>query len=370
MKTPRWWLSSLLLPLLTACGGQQEPPAAAATVWVEVVGQDSGEQGFAGEVRARRESALSFQVAGRLLRRHVDDGERVRAGQLLAELDVADYALAVQAAQADLAAAQAAAQRSAGDLARYQALAADQLVSRSTLDAQHAADSAAQAQARAARANLEVARNQAGYARLLAPVDGVVAGRQVEAGQVVAAGQTVMTLAADDGRDVLIALPESAIASFRLGQRARVELWNAPQRHLEGELREIAAAADVQARTFAARVALDSAAAASVVLGQSARVYITRPHAQLSVPLGAVQRAEDGRAHVWRVDPASSTLKAQPVTVARWGQQRAQIASGLEPGQWVVAAGGHLLADGQSVRAIDRDNRPLAAPAGAAGTGE
>lgn len=350
----------LLLPLFAGCGAAEQAQDPAPTVLVEVVGQGQSEQAFAGEVRAHQESALSFQVPGRLVKRHVDAGQQVKAGQLLAELDMADYALQAQAAQAQLSAAQAELARTRDELARYQALAGQQLVSRSALQAQQAAHTAAQAQVDAARANGEVARNQAGYAQLRAPADGVIASRQVEAGQVVAAGQTVMVLAAANGREVLFALPEAQLADFSLGQAVQVSLWSAPGKRLDGRLVEIAAEADRQARTFAARVALDSADAAQVALGQSARVHVARAGARLSVPLAAVQ-GQTGKAQgqVLLVDPATGTVAAASVQVARWGAERAELAAGLTPGQWVVAAGGHLLREGQQVRAVDRENRPL-----------
>ena len=366
MNIPRWCRACvLLIPLLAGCGKAPEPARDAPTVMVEVVGQGRGELAFAGEVRAHQESVLAFQVGGQLVKRHVDAGDRVRAGQVLAELDVSDYALQARAAQAQLAAAEAELKRAADDLARYQALAADQLVSRSALAAQQTAWQAAEAQVRAARAERDVAGNQAGYAQLRAPADGVVASRQAEAGQVLAAGQPVLTVAADDGREVVIALPESRIGEFEIGQPATVELWNAPGSRLTGRIREIAAAADPQARTYATRVALDDGQAVS--LGQSARVLLASPGTALTVPLGAVQgELGSDRGQVLVVDPKDMTLHKVPVQVARWGQLRAELAGGVSPGQWVVAGGGHLLAEGQAVRAVDRDNRPLAAADAAA----
>lgn len=363
MKSLRWSAASCLLSaLLAACGGKEAPVPPPPTVMVEVVGRDHHDLALPGEVRARQESALSFQVPGRLVKRLVDAGDRVAAGQVLAELDASDYALQAQAAQAQLVAAEAEQRRAAADLARYRALAAQQLVSRSALEAQQTAHDAAAAQVRALRAQQAVAANQAGYARLVAPAAGVVASRQAEVGQVLAAGQPVLTLATDAGREVAVALPESRIAEFRLGQRARVELWNAPGRVLAGTLREIAAAADPQTRTYAARVALEQAEGVS--LGQSARVYLEDASEGLSVPLAAVQGTPGTpQASVWTVDPATGKLSRTAVRVARWGRERAGLAGGVEPGQWVVAAGGHLLREGQVVRAVDRDNRPLAAAA-------
>ena len=363
MNILRWCVPSLLLvSLFSGCGGQTAPVSAEPVVMVEIVGQGRDELAFPGDVRSRQESTLSFQVAGRLVKRHVDAGDTVRAGQVLAELDVSDYALQAQSAAAQLAAAEAELKRAGEDLARYRTLAEQQLVSRSALAAQQTAFDAAAAQVRAARAQRQVMSNQAGYAQLRAPADGVIASRQAEAGQVVAAGQAVLTLAADSGREVLIALPESRIDAFSVGQPTSIELWNAPGKRLAGSIREIAAQADAQARTYAARVAIDEGA--QVSLGQSARVYLAAVGAPLSVPLGAVQ-GEPGSAQatVLTVDPAALTLKRVPVQVARWGQQRAELASGVSAGQWVVAAGGHLLSEGQTVRAVDRDNRPLQAPA-------
>nr|WP_241772614.1 efflux RND transporter periplasmic adaptor subunit [Stenotrophomonas pictorum] len=246
MKNVRWIGVILLLAVLGACGKSEPAPVAPVPVLVVHPGDSvgAGISAFPGEVRAREETALSFRVGGKLLRRHVDAGDQVKRGQLLAELDVADYALQARAAQAQYAAAEADLVRARDEQKRYETLAAQQLVSRSALDAQTAAFKAAQAQANAARSNLEVARNQAAYAELRAPEDGVIASRQAEAGQVLAAGQTVYTLAAAGAREVAIALPESGIRDYSVGQAVQVELWNQPGRRWPGSIREIAPAAD------------------------------------------------------------------------------------------------------------------------------
>ncbi len=366
MKNFRWIGGSLFLIALTACGDRQAPQAAAVPVLVvhpqAAVGQ--GLSAYPGEVRAREESPLSFQVGGNLLRRHVDAGQRVRKGQLLAELDVSDYELRARAAQAQYAAAQADLERARDDHKRYQALAAQQLVSQSALEAQAAAYKAAQGQADAARSNLDVARNQAGYAQLRAPADGVIASRQAEAGQVVAAGQTIYTLAADGAREVAIALPESGIGDFAVGQEVQVELWNAPGRRWPGTIREIAPAADAQARTYATRVSLAPEALDAVELGQSAKVHAASGKGgALQLPLAAIQQDGQGKASVWVVDPASATLKSRQVQVGAYGAETVPVLSGVEAGDWVVAGGGHLLREDQPVTAVDRQNRPVLAPA-------
>jgi multidrug efflux system membrane fusion protein len=352
---------------ISACGGAGKPPETPRPVLVTRAGDAAPTMvAFAGEIRAREESALSFRVGGKLIRRDVDVGARVKRGDLLAVLDPGDLRLQAQAAQAQLAAAEAELVRARADQARYARLAKEQLVSRSALDAQNAAYQAAAGQVRAARANLDVARNQAAYAELRAPRDGAIASRQAEAGQVVAAGQTIFTLAGGGGREVAIALPESRIRSFSVGQPVLVELWSAPGQRLHGTIREIAPAADPQARTYAARIALRDDAARAVELGQSARVYIPGDsrvghgeQAAMILPLSALQRGPDDRNAVWVVDPATRRVHATPIRTGAFGEDSVTVLGGLKADALVVSAGGHLLRENQRVTPVDRNNRPI-----------
>lgn len=348
---------------LAACGNGEDTTEAARPVLVAHPGggAEAALTAYAGEIRARHESPLSFRVGGNLVRREVDVGARVRKGDLLAVLDPGDFRLQAQSAQAQAAAAEAEFERARADQLRYAALAKDQLVSRSTLDAQTTALRAAEAQNRAARAQLDVARNQAGYTELRAPRDGVIANRQAEAGQVVAAGQTVFTLAGDGGREVAIALPETRIRDFSVGQPVLVELWNAPGERMPGTIREIAPAADPQARTYATRIDLAGAAARAVELGQSARVYVQQDgnRAALSVPLSAIQRDANGATALWLVDPATRKLASRAVKLGPYTEDRVPVLGGITADAWVVVAGGHLLRDGQRVEPVDRQNKPI-----------
>ena len=350
-------LGMALLMGLAACGKQEPSTESARPVLVThpAAGADTAPAAYAGDIRARNESPLSFRVGGNLVKRLVDAGDRVRRGQLLAELDPGDAGLQASAAQAEMA-------RLGGDLERYRKLVAQKLVSQSTFDAQQAAY-------RAARAQYELTRNQSAYTRLHAPADGVIATRSAEAGQTVTAGQTIYTLAGDAGREVAIALPESRIREVRVGQEVVVELWSAPGQPLPGRIREISPAADPQARTYAARVALEGDAAKAVELGQSARVYMAQSgeRAALRVPLSAVQRDGGGKpASVWVVDAKTRRVHLAPVQLGAYAEGTVPLLGGVDATAWVVAAGGHLLRDGQLVAPVDRDNRPVLAPAGTA----
>jgi len=353
-----------LLATLTACNSSALPPVLPEQIPVLVAHpqpiQTASTHAWPGEIRAREEITLSFRIAGKLLRREVDAGQRVQRGQLLAQLDVVDFALQAQGAQAQYAAAKADLTRARNELERYTALADGQLISRSSLDAQETALKAAQSKMESARATLDVAQNQTKYAELTAPADGVIASRRAEAGQVVSAGQPIYVLASDGAREVAIAVPESEIAEFRLGQSVEVELWNQPGTRWPGHIRELAAAADPQTRTWAARVSLPPEALDTVELGQSARVLLAAhtATAAVSVPLAAIQPGPSPRESlVWVVDPATGSTQLRPVILGAYGSQSVPVLSGLTSRDWVVIAGGHLLHEGQPVIAIDRHNR-------------
>jgi len=369
-------LAAAALALLAGCGGgaaEPEPPRPALVIRAGAPAGLSGSV-YSGDIRAREESTLAFRVGGKVLSRRVDVGDRVRAGDVLAELDPGDLRLQSEAAAAQVSAAEAQLARARADHRRVSALAADRLVSRSALDQQTAALRAAEAEADAARARRDVARNQAAYTRLVAPRDGAIASRSIEAGQVVAAGQPAFSLAVAGDREVAFALPEQGIAGFRVGQPVLVELWNDAGKRLPATLREIAPAADPLTRTYAARARLDGDAGAALPLGLSARVYVPDAAAQdaLQLPLAAIQPAgadaaaaatpaTAGGAAVWVVDPKTRKVRRVPVRTGPFGSERVAVLDGLRPGDWVVAAGGHLLREGQEVVPVDRDNRPLSA---------
>ncbi len=205
---------------------------------------------------------------------------------------------------------------------RYRELMERNVISRSQFDSFESRFDASVAQLRQARANLNVARNQADYASLKAPRDGVIAQRLAEAGQVVAAGQAVFVLAVDGDREVRIDLPEQDVGHFKIGMPVGIELWSRPGQVFEGKIRELSPAADPRSRTFEARVAFENTSVGAD-LGQSARVFVSgAANADiLSIPLSALT-AEGDATYVWVVKPDTLTLQKTPVEVGpirnRW----------------------------------------------------
>jgi multidrug efflux system membrane fusion protein len=347
-----------LASFLTACGQEVSLPATVRPAMV-VQPQPTAQSmdSYPGEVRARFEPELAFRIPGKVSKRLVEEGERVKANQPLAELDAQDVRLQLDATRAQVAAAEANLQMVRSERDRYKTLMDKQMVSKSQYDNAENLYRAGDARVRQLKAEFTVAGNQTSYAVLRASQDGVVAKRLVEVGQVVAAGQTVFTLAADGEREVLISLPEQNYGRFKIGQPVSVELWTQRDQRFPGRIRELSPAADPRSRTFAARIAFTEGQVPAD-LGQSARVFIqSEQNVPLSVPLSALT-AENGATYVWRVQ-SDNTLKRTPVQVGAYGQESVPVLSGLEASDWVVAAGVHVLHEGEPIRPVDRNNRAV-----------
>ncbi len=342
----------LLLPL-AAC--QAEPPAPAAEaprpVQVAEIALTRAETGLAwtGTVRARHEVDLGFRAGGRIAERLVELGERVEAGQPLARLDPADLALALRAAEADLAAAEAQARQAANDAARSAALLRAGHVAPAFDDQRQAAARAAAERVASARAALELARNRLSYATLRAPSAGVITAVIAEAGQVLAEGQPAFRLADPAERELLVRVPESALPTLREAA-AEARFWARPEAPLAATLREVAPQADASLRTYAARFAL-AEAPDWVALGMTGTVRIAREAPALAtVPRGALHDRGFGPM-LWRVTEAGG-VEAVPVRVRVLTEAVAQVEGPLAPGERVVAMGAQLLDPASKVRVV------------------
>lgn len=361
-------LLSFIAPvvLLAACSKPAPVEEPVRAVRVMIIGteilQSSGE--FAGEVRPRVESRLGFRVAGKLIRRQVESGQRVKAGQLLAQLDPQDYLLAADAAQAQLGVAVTNRDLAAADYRRYKELRDQNYISGAELERREAVLNAAQAQVDQARAQLTTQRNQGSYANLLADASGVVTAVEAEPGQVVSAGTPVVRIAQDGPRDAVFSVSEDKVSAIRLGARVDVRIWPG-QTVLAGKVREVSASADPVTRTYLVKVALPAQnapplGATVTVLPQALRQASDKV---IKLPTSALR--QDGKATaVWVLDRASMTVKSQVVQIATADGNEAVVAAGLEPGMLVVSAGVHVLSPGQKVTIYTEKTVPaLSGPA-------
>lgn len=336
---------------LSACSRQeaaQEPIRAVKLLTVG--GSDLHLQGeYAAEVRARVESRLGFRVGGKLVQRQAEVGQRVKAGQVLAQIDAQDYQLGAQAALAQVTAAQTQRDLALSDFRRYESLKAQNFISGAELERREATLKAAEATLSQAKAQAQAQTNQASYTHLNATTAGVVTGIEAEIGQVVAAGQAVLRLAHDGPRDAVFSVSEQAVMTFKPGQTMQAVLSSTGQ-VFKGVVREVGASADPVTRTYLVKLALEKAE--PLPLGATLNVLAAQQPGSQSVaiklPTSAL-RQEGAATAVWVLDEASMTVRAQPVQVGPVDGNQVVIASGLRAGQKVVSAGVHVLTPGQKV---------------------
>jgi RND family efflux transporter MFP subunit len=346
-----------LMAVLVGCQPAKAPESPVRAVRTLVISETGGtlDREFSGDIRARTETRLSFRVPGKITARQVELGQSVRPGQTLAQLDATDLRLNQQAAQAGLAAAEATAVQAAADLKRFQDLRAQGFISAAELDRHQTNNQNAQAQLTQARAQAGVQGNQAAYGTLTAGAAGVITSVDAEPGQVVAAGQPVVTLAHDGPRDVVFSVPEDMGPTVRplvgKGGALKVRRWGSEQ-WVPATIREMAAATDPTTRTFLVKADVNRLDAA---LGQTATVALAVPSrlqgGGVHLPLNALVE-QGGKSAVWILDPKAMTVSRQLVTTAEVNGNIVLVASGLRPGQEVVTAGVHVLTQGQKVRRL------------------
>src|SRR5947209_258113 len=213
LRKPSPLAALALLTLLAACSEQatSATPRAERPVQVQRVEFQPADASreFVGVVRARHETDLGFRVAGKMIARHINVGDKVQAGAVVAELDPRDLDLQVESAQAELAAATSNLTDAAAEEARYANLKTRGAVAIADYDHKRAAKDEAVGRLERARRALDLAGNQRGYAQLKADVDGVITATLAEPGQVVALGQPVARLAHHGEMEALVALPET-----------------------------------------------------------------------------------------------------------------------------------------------------------------
>jgi RND family efflux transporter MFP subunit len=359
-------IPALALASIAAAGlllaGCSEPPAPAAVVkpvFVTTVAPATSAQTrtFTSVVRARVETELGLRTGGKVVERLVEVGDSVKAGQVLARLDRADYQLAVQAAAGQMQAAWVDAQQAASDEARFGRLLADGSVGAADHERQKARADAAAARLDQAKGQLDLARNREGYATLVAPYAGVVTALRFERGQVVAEGQPVVALTRDGENEVVADLPEDWVGRAR-NLAATAAPWNDPKSRVQLVLRELSPQASAQGRTFRARYSAapeSRAQVAALPLGSTMQLTLSGPQggpAAAVLPASALVKGS-GPAGVWTLNAKGTGLVFTPVQVLSFDEATVHVA-GLAPGSRVVSVGAQKLDAGTAVRAIER----------------
>lgn len=302
---------------------------------------------YSGEVRGRYESQLAFQVTGKIIKRNVQLGTAVNTGDILMQIDPKDLQQTVNSSSAHVASAESQLKLAESNLYRYRQLLETGAISRAQYDQYASSYEVALAGVRQASAQYAQGSNQLDYSLLRADKPGVVSSIAAEAGQVVSAGQTVITVVQDGEREIEINVPENRIEELRKAGQVKVSFWALPNVTVNGSIREIAPMADQTTRTFKVRVSLLNPPP-EIKLGMTAAVTIddsTQP--TITIPLTAVY--QDGNTpKVWVVK--ESVLALQPIKAGNIGNGTIQVISGLQQGERIVIAGVHKLKEGQKVK--------------------
>ena len=239
--------------ILAACDRAPEPEAPKPRpVLTQIVQLTSAETigPFVGTIQPRYQTVRSFQLPGRVLSRSAAVGDRVTTGDELARLDSTTQELQLASAEADVANAQAQYRNLAASEERIRALAETGTAPPAQLDAATTAQQTASAQLAQAEANLKRAQDQVSYARIVAEFDGVVVSTGAEVGQVVSAGQPMLTLARPEERDAVFDVPEALAASLAVGDSITVTTADDAAHSADGTVREIAPVTDAVANRY------------------------------------------------------------------------------------------------------------------------
>lgn len=359
MKVQKTHVALLLAAvLLSACEKQDEPSVEKPRPVLSVIAQPAPEATLTlpGIVAARLETQFGFRILGRIVARNVQVGDVVKKGDVLAAIDPLSLELAVRSAQSEFSNTQAQLANAATNEQRQQTLFERQSAAKATFEAAQQERVTAEANLNKAKANLAKTEEQLGYSRLLAEFDGVVTATSAEVGQVVPAGQSVVTVARPEERDAVLDVPEAGSALLKPGSEFDVSLQLEPTIRTKGVVREIAPEADDATRTRRTKLTLidpPEALRLGAVIMASATSE-TRP--VIRVPLSSI-RKEGSKTFVWIVDKEQGKVSPQEVTLGTEATSASTviIAEGIKPGDRVVTAGVNHLKDGQAVR-IDQEN--------------
>jgi RND family efflux transporter MFP subunit len=308
----------------------QLPPAPVRTIVAEVKPLTATEE-VVGTVRSKTRAMIEARVGGRIEALPVSAGQRVKKGELIAQLDVREI-------QARLDQARAALEQADRDLQRYAALMQQNVLTKAEFDN-------AEARQRIANGAVTEAETMLGYARVVAPFDGVITRKTAEVGDVASPGRGIVELEDPVVLRVETDVPEGLVSRVKLGANLGVSAAeiSAP---CDAAVSEIAPAADSASRTFL--VKLDLPADSGLRLGQFVRVAVpVGDRTLLRLPVsGVVVR---GQMELVFVD-ANHTAQMRIVKTGRRAGGEVEILSGLEAGERVVVEGAAQLLDGQPLQ--------------------
>jgi len=352
MFKPQILCAALIVATITGC---DKPAPTSQARPVRTVTVERGAEGetvsLTGHIHAKDQASLAFRLDGRMLERPVNVGDVLKAGQVVAKLDPQIQQNGLNTAQANLASVEALLVQARLTLGRQQQLVKDGWTSRANFDEARQKFETIQAQVDAAQAQVRTAQEQLSYTVLSADAPGAVTAKGAEPGEVVHAGQMIVQLARQGGRDAVFDVPEQLARTGPRDPLVQIALTNDPTVRATGRVREVAPQADATTRTFQFKVGIIDPPQ-GMELGSTVTGSLKLPAPPgVEIPASALTEA-NGRPAVWVVDPQSKTVSLREVDVLRHDPATVVISQGLETGEVVVTAGVQVLRPGQKVRVL------------------
>ena len=323
---------ALAVMALGACTKKEEPPPVVRPVRSVVVEkrQVGDPVVVSGHLRARDEVNLAFRIDGRVIERKAGVGDMVQAGQTVALLDAEVERNSRNSAQADVAAAQASLDQSEAFERRQKKLLTDRVISPNEYDSALRQLKTTQAQLDAAQAKLKSAEEELSYTELKSDAAGVVTEKGAEVGEVVRAGQMILKVAQEGGRDAVFDVPSQAIRDgLAVGQEGEVWLADHPEIKVDGKLREISPQADPVTRNYQVKVELADPPA-EMLLGATVLGRLKlKGESLIEIPSSALTMIQDKPA-VWVVDAKDQRVHRREIVIARYAPDSVIVTGGLE----------------------------------------
>ncbi len=319
---------------------------------------NGSKRSFPAVVDAAQRADLSFRVGGKINEILINEGDGVKAGQVLARLDTTELQLVVDEKSATF-------NRTEADFKRAKDLIGDGYISRTDYDKLEAAY-------QTAKAALDNAKNELSYAELIAPFKGSVSRRLVENFEEVQPRQPVMELRALDTLEIKFDVPESLVQRIRRKDRTTEEARKTtskrvhaifdglPGRYFELTFKEAATEADPKTQTFQVVFTMPRPEELQVLPGMTAKVeldisglLLNSEREKVLIPAVAVVANSELGSRVWVVEESTMTLTSKQVTIGKMFGTEIEILSGLEVGDRLVIAGASYMSEGQKVRLME-----------------
>jgi RND family efflux transporter MFP subunit len=369
LRQSSWFtvLAILLLSTLSGCSETEPDKEIIRPVRAVKVGDvgSFSRRGFPGRAQATQEIDLAFRVGGPLITRPVNVGDAVQKGDVVAQIDPRDFEVNLRNVQAQLAEAEAALERAAGDYRRQLNIFKTDpgATSETAVDRAREGRDRAAANVDSLKASVTSAQDQLDDTSLKAPFDGTVVATYVENFQNVRQKQAIVRILDTSNIEMMVNIPENMISLTPLVHTVLLKFDAFPGREFEGRIKEVGTEASQTTRTFPVTLIMEQPEDIKILPGMAgtarageADLSDEQQRRGLGVPVGAVFTPDtEMQSFVWIIEPTEGNLgvlKRRAIKTGDMTRLGVLITEGVSVGELVVTAGVHSVHEGQTVRIL------------------